>query len=138
MRLLYDNKYLDATLTATSEDAYYPVENTQDAVLAKKYKSESTTTYINIIEDVYNFQYFGDQLYISNCGAVSMTLLYDNVFAFIDSYNKELRTYQCVDGTFSTIGNSLFIPGLGATTIDSLNSSTIVLLGLIGRKMVLC
>ena len=47
MRILYYNEVDKNTVTASSEDSGYPVENIQDYQLAKKWRSETIT---NLIE----------------------------------------------------------------------------------------
>ena len=48
MRLLYDNKILDATISASSEDPNYEADNLQNTVLAKVYRSVTDSTIIKI------------------------------------------------------------------------------------------
>lgn len=57
MKLLYDNKILSATLDCSSENPDYPIENLQDTVLAKVYRS--MTDDINItIDQITTASYF--------------------------------------------------------------------------------
>jgi len=48
MRLLYDNKYLAATISASSENPNYLAANTQNTVIAKVYRSVADSTIIKI------------------------------------------------------------------------------------------
>jgi hypothetical protein len=48
MRIAYDNKILDATVDATSENPNYTADNLQNTVLAKVYRSVADTTTIKV------------------------------------------------------------------------------------------
>lgn len=52
MRLLYDNKFLDATISASSENPNYIATNMQNTILAKVYRSVTTSTVIKISTSV--------------------------------------------------------------------------------------
>lgn len=49
MKILWDNYLIDSTITTTSEDSLYPVENLYHRFMQKKYMAESTRTTVTVL-----------------------------------------------------------------------------------------